>query len=113
MWKKSAARSPSAWVRRKVRPVRIDTAWGRSDPGGGEDASDGAGADPVTEAEADQLTLDSAVPPGRILRRQMQDKLADLTAERWAASLVGVAPVPLEQPAVPGQQRRRGDDPMR
>jgi hypothetical protein len=47
-------------------PLRIDTAWGRSDPGGGEDASDGAGADPV--AEADQLALDSAVPPRRTRR---------------------------------------------
>lgn len=61
----------------------------------------------------DQLTLDFPVPPRRVLLRQAQDESADLTADRWSACLVGVGPVPLDQTAMPGQQCRRSDDPMR
>jgi hypothetical protein len=42
----------------------------RPETGAGEDASDGAGTDPV--AEADKLTLDSAVAPARILLGQAE-----------------------------------------
>ena len=68
-------------------PLGIRTAWGWPDPGGGKDASDSARTDPMPETY--QLTLDSAVPPRRILRRQPQDEFADLAADWWPASLVG------------------------
>jgi hypothetical protein len=91
-------------------PLRVHAAGCRPEPGCREDASDGAGADPV--AQADQLTLDPAVPPGRILFGQAQHQVADLAADRRTAGPVRVGPVPLDQPAMPGQQRRRGDDPV-
>jgi len=92
-------------------PLGVHAARGRPEPGAGEDAPDGAGTDPV--AEADQLTLDPAVPPARILLRQAENQLPYLAADWWPSPPVRVGPMALNQPTVPAQQGRWRDDPMR
>ncbi|WSG44009.1 hypothetical protein OHA72_10900 [Dactylosporangium sp. NBC_01737] len=91
-------------------PTGVDLTRGRPDPGTGEDAANGAGADPVTEP--DELNLDPSMPPSRVLPGQPQDQVTDVVADPWSSRLVRAGPVPADQPAVPGQQRGRGDDPM-
>jgi hypothetical protein len=43
---------------------------------------------------------------------QAQDQVAEFIVDWWAARLVGIGPFSGDQAAVPGQQRRRGDDAM-
>jgi hypothetical protein len=64
------------------------------------------GADGVRIAQAHQLTLDPAMAPRGILRRQPQDELAYLTpSRRPAGSTVWIGPTPGHELAVPTQQR--------
>ncbi len=63
MWKKSQERTPA----------RIDLAWRGADPTGGEDATDGAGADPM--AEPDQFALDAPVAPSWILPSKAEHEI--------------------------------------
>jgi hypothetical protein len=65
-------------------------------------------------AELDELAMDAAVPPQRILLRQADDKAGDARTCRrpsWLAPLARVV-LPRHQLAVPGQQRRgcHGED---
>jgi hypothetical protein len=46
---KSTASSPAAWAHRKLRQLVSNSSRWRADPGGGEDASEGAGADAVSQ----------------------------------------------------------------
>jgi hypothetical protein len=91
-------------------PPGVNVARRWADPGSGEDTADGAGADPV--AEADQFSLDASVPQPGVLPGQARDEVSDLVADRWASRPVWRRPVPADQTAVPGQQRGRGDDAM-
>jgi len=54
-------------------PVGVGITWRRTDPSGGGDPPDRAGADPV--AQPDQFALDAAVPPPGILAGQAEDKV--------------------------------------
>lgn len=83
---------------------------GRSAPPGAQDPPDGRLADLVTEAG--QLAVHSAVSPGRVLMRQSQRKLAYFLADPGAAWPVGICPLALDQPAVPGQYGAWRDEPM-
>jgi hypothetical protein len=78
--------------------------------GAGEDTADGAGADPVTEA--DKFALYPAMPPARVLPGQPDHQVTHLVADPRAAVPVRIGPVPTAQPPMPGQQGGRGDDPM-
>ena len=92
-------------------PGRVAAARCRADSGSGQDATDGAGADPVTEPE--QLALDAAMAPRRVLPSESHHQVADLVADGRAAGPVRIRPRPADQPAVPGQQGRRGDNTVR
>jgi hypothetical protein len=92
-------------------PGRGGASWRRADPRRAEDPPDGSGADAVTEP--DQLALDAAMAPRRILAGQPDHQFADLLVDRWAARPVRIRPLPPDQPAVPGQQRARVHDPVR
>jgi hypothetical protein len=63
-------------------------------------------------AEADQFTVNPAMPPGRVLLGDSQHEVADLASDRWpAGSGVRIGPVPGDQLAMPAQQRRgRGEE---
>ncbi|MFG1955725.1 transposase [Micromonospora sp. NPDC048830] len=76
----------------------------------GQDSADGAEADAVAQSE--HLALDSFVVPAGVVPGHSADELADLVADGWSAAAVGVGPAALDQPAVPGQQSRRGHDPV-
>jgi hypothetical protein len=78
--KKSQARTPKAWARRKSRH---DCAARRVDARPVQDQPDRAGRHLV--AQPDQLTLDPTMPPGRVLSRQTQDQLADFASGRRAS----------------------------
>jgi hypothetical protein len=89
-------------------PAGVDLPWRWRDPGTGEDAADGASADPVTEA--DQLTLHAAVAPAWVVPGEPQDEVADFVADAWTAGPVRIRPVPRDQAPAPDQQGGRGDD---
>jgi len=93
----------------ELAPTGVGTPRRRANPSCGQDTADRAGPDPVPQS--DQFTLDTVVPPARIRRSQPQDQLPNLHADRWAPGPVRIRPVPGDQAAVPGQQRRGGDQP--
>src|SRR4051812_24557715 len=90
-------------------PAGVDITWRRADPGGAEDAADGAGADPV--AKPDQFPLYPPVPPSRVLPGQPEDKVTYLVADPRASWSVRVGPMPADHPAVPGHQRAAEREP--
>ena len=63
-------------------------------------------------SEPEEFALEAAVAPRRVLVCQAQDQVAEFVTDWWAARLVGIGPFSGDQAAVPGQQRRRGDDAM-
>ena len=95
----------------ELAPTGVGTPRRRTNPVGCQDPADRAGADPMTQT--DQLTLDTAMPPARILRSEPQDQVPNLSRQWRASGPVRIRPVPGDQTAVPGQQRRRGDQPGR
>jgi hypothetical protein len=84
----------------------------RVDAGLVENVPDRAGRYLV--AQADQLTLNPAMPPRRVLGGQPQHQLADLLVDRWSAGPgMRVRPAPGDQLPMPAKQRRRGDEERR
>jgi len=63
-------------------------------------------------AEADKFALDAAVAPARVLPGQLVYELPHLVPDRRASRRVGVRPLVLDQPPVPGQVGTRGHDPV-
>jgi hypothetical protein len=55
-------------------------------------------------AKAEQLALDPAVSPPRVLPGQLYDQIADLLWDGRASSLARVGPFPSDQTTVPGEQ---------
>jgi hypothetical protein len=82
----------------------------RADPGTGEDPTDRARTDPITEP--DQFTLNPAMPPAWILPGQPYNKIPHLVADRRTTRPVRIRPLPGDQAAMPGQQRGGSDDPV-
>lgn len=65
-------------------------------------------------AQADQLTLDAPVPPGRVLRRQAQHQPTDPVVDRRPARPgMRVGPSSGDQLPMPPKQCRRGDEERR
>jgi hypothetical protein len=82
----------------------------RWDPAVLEDPADGRSADSVAELE--QLALDPAVAPSRILPRHPLHQRSDDVVDRRASGSVRVGPLLAHQAAVPAQDRARGDQAM-
>jgi len=82
--------SPEACPRRKGPPAHVAAAGRWVEARAGEDPPDGAGAEPVAQAE--ELTLDSRVSPSWILPSQPDDQVLDLVAYRRAAGRFGYVP---------------------
>jgi hypothetical protein len=76
-----------------------------------EDPPDGGRADPV--AQAAQLALDALVAPAGVVAGHLLDQGDDGRVERRPSGPVREGPMPGDQPPVPGQDRGRGDDPVR
>jgi hypothetical protein len=66
--KKSVASSPAGLSAQEGSPAGVCSPWCRTYTGGGEDPADSACAQAVSEP--DELALDAAVAPGRILMCQ-------------------------------------------
>jgi hypothetical protein len=81
--------------------------WRRRDPVAAQDPADRRGADAMAEFE--QLALDSAVSPGRVLSRHPTDQRGEGIIERWSSGLVRVGPPSAHEASVPARDRSRGD----
>ncbi len=93
----------------ELLPCRARTPRCRIQPGRVQDLPHRRGSDLV--AELDQLALDAAMAPQRIVLRHGQHELLDRRGSRRPAGFPPGAVVPLagDQPAVPGQHRRRAE----
>ena len=67
---------------------------------------------PHAVAECEQLTLDSLVSLGVILRGQALDQHGHRVVEGWAAETVGMGPFPGDPPRMPAQDCARRDQAM-
>src|SRR4051794_28082110 len=92
----------------ELQPTRIGVSrWRRWDPVALQDPTDRRGADAVTEFE--QLALDPAVPPARVLPRHTLYQRGEDVVDRWPSGPVRVGPSPAYEVAVPAQDGARGD----
>ena len=81
--KKSVAKSPVAWARRKVSHPVSARRGGGPRTAAGQDPSNGAGAHVVSESG--EFAVDPAVAPGGVFLGQALHQRADLPGDRWAA----------------------------
>jgi hypothetical protein len=104
--RKSTARIPPAWVRRELPPGGTRPARRRIDARDAQDLPHGGWRH--GDAELEQLALDPAMAPQRILPRQAQHQPSDTRGGRRTAGPAPPARVVLSrgQAAVPGQERR-------
>jgi len=91
-------------------PGGVHVPRGRPAPAGAQDPPHRRLADSVTEPA--QFTVHPAISPGWVLPGKPQYQVADVLASSRSAWLVRVCPFACDQPAVPGQQRPRRDEPM-
>ena len=90
----------------ELAPRRAMPPWGGPEAAVFQDPSDRARSQ--CHAEFDQLTLDPAVAPPRVLPSEAYDELGRLRVDRWSTwSAVSVRPATGHEPAMPCQQRRR------
>ena len=82
----------------------------RAEPGLGQDPADCALSGSMAQAE--QLALDPAVSPSRVLPGQVQGQIADLLGDSRASRPARVGPFPFDQTTVPGEQGAGRHDPM-
>src|SRR4051812_46242730 len=97
-----------AWVRRNWR--QLVPGWCRWDAAAAQDPADRRGADAMTEFE--QLTLDSAVSPARVLRSHPADQRGEGLIDRWSSGPVRVGPSSAYEAAMPAQDRLWTDQTM-
>ncbi len=62
--------------------------------------------------EAEELTLDAAVSPSRVLPGQPPDQLTDLLPDRRAPGAIGIGPLVPHHAPVPREQRGGCHDPV-
>ena len=105
-----ARQDPGCLGGQALPPGRGCPAWRGREPGFGQDPPDRSRADTVPKTE--ELTLDAAVSPARVLPGQPPDQLADLLRDRRASGGVRVGPFLLDQATVPGEQGARHHDPL-
>jgi hypothetical protein len=103
---KSHARMEVAWAARNCRHAGDDRRGaGRSpcgSPGGSQDPADRPLPHPPPQAE--HLTLDTPVPPARVLRRQLPCQRPHLVRDGRLSWRIRVGPFLVDQAPVPGQQ---------
>jgi hypothetical protein len=85
----------------ELPPCRRRPSRRGAEPGGGQDPADRALPDPVARAE--QLTLDTPVPPARVLPRQLLDQRTHLGRHQRPAWGVRIGPFPADKAPVSGQ----------
>src|SRR5262245_61078617 len=96
----------AACARRNAVPGLLEPLGSRFDPSFPEDRPDRACRQ--LDSEPDQLSLDSAISPARVLLREPDDELADLGRLRRASGTpMRIRPAPRDQLTVPAQKRRR------
>jgi hypothetical protein len=61
-------------------------------------------------AEPGEFSLDAAVPPARVLPRQLDDRFAKIGIDWWVSWSVGAGPCACDEAAVPCRQRGGCDD---
>jgi hypothetical protein len=105
-----ARQDPGCLRDQGLPPGRGCPAWRGREPGCGEDPADGSCADAMPEAE--ELTLDAAVSPPRVLPGQPPDQLADLLRDRRASGGIRIGPLLLDHAPVPGKQCGGCHDPV-
>ena len=103
-----AGQQPGRLGSEEGAPVGVYPARGRPQVRGGQDPSDGAGADVVSESG--ELSLDAAVSPARVLPCQPDDELAELAVDARTTRRARVGPFLGDQALVPGQQGGGGDE---
>jgi len=94
----------------KLGPGALATPRRRLEPVAAEDVADGAVG--AAAAELEELALDPAIAPSRVLLGHLDDQLFPLgiladSAASWPARVE--CPLPADQLAVPAQQRLRAD----
>ena len=94
----------------KRPPGGVRVPRNRPAPPGAQDPPHRRRTDAMTEPA--QLTMHPAVAPRAVLPRQSQHQVADLRAGPRPTRPVRVRPPARDQPAVPGQQRARRDEPV-
>jgi len=62
------------------------------------------------QAEPVDLAGDPLIPPARVLSRESEHQLTDLTADRRSSDPAGVRPAASHQPPMPTKKRRRSHD---
>jgi len=106
--KKSQASRASAGGAEEAGPGGSGALGRRVDPGLLQDLPHGGGGS--LDAEDEQLAVDAAVPPARILCCQAQHQLTKTVTDRWpAGSRVWIGPMPVDQLPVPAQHCVRPD----
>ena len=90
------AETPPSSIRDAAAPVRSLAP---------EDLPDSAGS--KRDAEADQLALDAAVSPTRVLAHESQDQRAQVVQRRWTAwATMRIRPAACDQLPMPAPKRR-------
>src|ERR1019366_10311592 len=93
----------------ELAPRRPRALTGRPDPGADHDLADARRGD--LDRETKQLAGDPPLPPPRVLPSEPHDQLANLQADPGTtATPPRIRPATSNEPAVPGQQRFRGDE---
>jgi hypothetical protein len=94
-------------VDQELFPRGTGSTWGWIDPGRVQDLPHSRRGDPMPES--DQFALDPSVSPARVFASQIKDELLDRRASGWPpgrASACAVVPLPGDESAMPGQDRR-------
>jgi hypothetical protein len=105
--RKSQAKIPAAWERRNRDQVGPLRGAGGS-PARRKNRGDRGGQE--TDAQAEELALDPAVPPFRVLPGKAQDQLLGLAIDRRSAGPpVRSGPLACDQLPVPSKERLRPD----
>ena len=80
---KVGGQKPGGLSAQECSPPGVCSAWCRAEPSSGQDPSDGAGAQAVSESG--KFALDPAMAPRRVFLGQASYQRANLAGDRWAA----------------------------
>jgi len=92
-------------------PTRIGMSrWRRWDPVALQDPTDRRGAEPMAELE--QLALDPAISPARVLPGHTLHQCGDDVVDWWSSGPVRIPPLSAHEAAMPAQDGARSDQAM-
>jgi hypothetical protein len=97
----------------ELAPGALPAPWCRLEAIPAEHSTNGqVGA---TRAELEELALDAAIAPARVLPCQAEDQLVQLAPEQWSPtrSCSVASPLPADQFPVPAEQRLGADEQRR